>query len=102
MSDFGRPRGCINQCGSVIYFDANSKAGHPTVDKWVPLEYKQGIKTDMIHICHKKGQNGLPTVVTTTPSANQNKLDLNGLAMIKVIAAALTEYIEIKEQNRDH
>ena len=39
-------------------FDAYSKAGHPTADKWLPLEFRQGMKTDTIHNCPKKGQNG--------------------------------------------
>ena len=59
------------------------------------------MKTDTIHLCSKKGQNGtLPAVVTTaaaTIAPSQSKLDLDGLAMIKVIAAALNEYIAIKE-----
>ena len=66
MSTFGTPRGCNNDCGATIYFDAHSSVGHPTADKWVPLEFKEGRKTDTIHICpNKKGQNGtLPAVVT--------------------------------------
>ena len=42
----------------MIYFDAHSLVGHPTADKWVPLEYKEGMKTDTIHICPNKKQNG--------------------------------------------
>ena len=100
MSTFGTPRDCNNGCRALIYFDAHSSVGHPTVDKWLPLEYKEGRKTDTIHICPNKKQNGsLPAVVTTTPATTTttSKLDLDGLAMIKVITAALNEYISIKE-----
>ena len=97
MSTFGTPRDCTNGCGSVIYFDAHSSVGHPTADKWVPLEFKEGRKTDTIHICANKKQNGtLPAVVTTT--ATPSKLDLDSLAVIKAIAAALNDYIAIKEK----
>jgi hypothetical protein len=104
MSTFGTPKDCMNGCGGIIYFDAHSSLGHPTPtpDKWVPLEFKEGRKTDTIHICPNKKQNGtLPAVVTTAAAIttpNQNKLDLDGLAMIKVIAMALNEYLAIKEQ----
>ena len=98
MSEFGKPRGCNNHCGAMIYFDAKSSVGHPSSDKWVPLEFKDGLKTDLAHICSKKGQNGSLTAVTTT---TPNKPDLdnnsNNLAVIKAIAAALNDYIAIKE-----
>ena len=54
MSEFGRPKDCMNGCGSVIYFDAHSSIGHPTTDRWLPLEYKEGRKTDTVHICPNK------------------------------------------------
>ena len=40
-----------------VYFDKNSKAGHPSADKWIPLEIKEGRKTDQPHNCTKK-KNG--------------------------------------------
>jgi len=101
MSDFGKPKGCNNGCGATIYFDAHSLVGHPTSDKWLPLEYKEGRKTDTIHNCPKKKQslngngNGSSSTETAAP-----KLDLNNLNVIRVIAAALEEYIAIKEGGR--
>ena len=97
MSTFGTPRDCTNGCGSVIYFDAHSSVGHPTADKWVPLEFKEGRKTDTIHICANKKQNGTLPAVVTTNAAAATSTSTDNLAMIKVIAAALNEYIAIKE-----
>lgn len=100
MSNFNKVKGCINGCGSSIYFDVNSKTGHPTADIWKPLEFKNGLRTDNIHICPNKKQNGSLTAVTATAAAitTSSKLDLDNLAVIKVIAAALNEYIAIKER----
>jgi hypothetical protein len=41
--------------------------------------------------------NDYPNPITTTSKAAEPKLDLNNLNVIKVIAAALQEYIQIKE-----
>jgi hypothetical protein len=53
MSEFGKPQTCKNECGAWIYFDKDSKVGHPSPDKWIPLEYNKdtGIRTDQIHHC---------------------------------------------------
>ena len=55
MSKFGEPQECRNSCGQLIYFDRNSEKGHPTADKWIPLQYdkESGIKTDEPHNCPK-------------------------------------------------
>lgn len=98
MSDFGKPKSCMNDCGAIIYFDAHSSIGHPTADKWLPLEYKEGRKTDTIHDCPKKRQNGTNTL-TAAATDKKSVLSMDNLAMIKVIAAALNEYIAIKEKS---
>ena len=99
MSTFGTARSCNNGCGGMVYFDAHSSIGHPTADKWVPLEYKEGMKKDTAHICPNKKQNGSLTAVTASAIATAgNKLELDSLAVIKVIAAALNEYVAIKEK----
>jgi hypothetical protein len=56
MSEFGKPQPCKNNCGGWIYFDRDSKAGHPSFDKWIPLQYDNdnGIKTDEPHRCPNK------------------------------------------------
>jgi hypothetical protein len=57
MSEFGKPKQCNNGCGALIYFDRDSPTGHPSPDKWVPLEIKEGRRTDTVHNCPKK-KNG--------------------------------------------
>jgi hypothetical protein len=52
-SSFGQSKNCINGCGALIYFDKNSPTGHPNPDKWIPLEIKQGTRTDVAHNCPK-------------------------------------------------
>ena len=56
MSEFGKPQPCKNNCGGWIYFDRDSKVGHPSFDKWIPLQYDNdnGIKTDEPHRCPNK------------------------------------------------
>ena len=56
MSEFGKPQPCKNNCGGWIYFDRDSKAGHPSSDRWIPLQYDNdnGIKTDEPHRCPNK------------------------------------------------
>jgi hypothetical protein len=36
------------------YFDKFSQVGHPSEDKWVPLEFKEGRRTDQVHNCPKR------------------------------------------------
>lgn len=102
MSNISTPKQCINQCGSVIYFDAYSKAGHPTTDKWLPLEYKEGRKTDTIHNCPKKQkQNGLVTAVATATTSkintNTKQALLQRLKDIEHSVNELTAFIEGSE-----
>lgn len=53
MSEFGKPQPCKNNCGGWIYFDRDSEVGHPSSDRWIPLQYDNdnGIKTDEPHRC---------------------------------------------------
>jgi hypothetical protein len=88
MSEIGKPKECINGCDRIIYFDKNSSVGHPTTDKWIPLEYKSGLRVDTIHECSKKPRNVL---------LQGNAVKIDNLAVIKQIADALYEYIAIKE-----
>jgi hypothetical protein len=108
MSSFNQPRQCNKECGSIIYFDRNSLVGHPKDNIWLPLEYKEGRKTDTLHNCPKKNGNGTlngnPTPVKTETNAAAAKWvrsitdsKLDNLAVVKAIAAALNEYIAIKE-----
>lgn len=56
MSELGKPQPCKNNCGGWIYFDRDSKTGHPSFNKWIPLQYDNdnGIKTDEPHRCPNK------------------------------------------------
>ena len=99
MSEFGKPRGCNNQCGAMIYFDAYSSIGHPTTDKWVPLEYKNGLKTDLAHECpnKKKAQNGLGLVTSVAAAANAATTTNNeSLSFAESLDQVLQDYIRLK------
>lgn len=92
MSDFGKPRDCNSGCGALIYFDAHSSVGHPTADRWVPLEYKGGIKTDAVHQCpNKKQQNGTLTAVAATTTTNNTSL-----SFAESLNELLQDYIRLK------
>jgi hypothetical protein len=56
MSEFGKHQPCKNNCGGWIYFDRDSQVGHPSFDKWIPLQYDNdnGIKTNEPHHCPNK------------------------------------------------
>ena len=58
MSKFGEPQLCKKGCGGYIYFDRDSIVGHPSADKWVPLEYNNdsGLRTGQPHQCPNKGK----------------------------------------------
>lgn len=93
MSEFGKPRGCNNGCNAMIYFDAHSTVGHPSSDKWVPLEFKEGLKTDMPHDCpnKKKQQNGTLTAVAATTTTNNTSL-----SFAESLNELLQDYIRLK------
>jgi hypothetical protein len=65
MSSFNQPKECNKGCHSMIYFDRNSLVGHPQENVWLPLEYKEGRKTDTLHNCPKKNGSGTLNVPTT-------------------------------------
>ena len=98
MSEFGRPKECINGCGSQIYFDKYSSVGHPTAEKWLPLEYKEGMRTDTIHNCPKKGQgqNGLVTAITTNAAAATTTSNAS-LSFAESLDQVLQDYIRLKQ-----
>ena len=86
----------MNECGSVIYFDAHSSVGHPTSEKWIPLEFKNGLKTDLVHNCpNKKQQNGLVTAVTTAAAAATTTTNTS-LSFAESLDQVLQDYIRLK------
>src|SRR6476659_1697653 len=96
MSEFGKPKQCMHGCGQEIYFDAHSTIGHPSSDKWIPLEYNNGLKTDMAHDCPNR-HNGSGQLPTSSQVFTKQIPTTDNLAVIKQIAAASNEYIAIKE-----
>jgi hypothetical protein len=97
-SEFGKPRSCNHGCGKQIYFDANSTVGHPSADKWIPLEYN-GMKTDTKHECPNRQSGKLVTMdnanLVSSSATTVNAMD--NLAVVKAVAEALNDYIAIKE-----
>jgi hypothetical protein len=65
----------------------------------MPFLHQQGMKTDTIHNCpNKKQQNGSLTAAATDKKS-LSVLNMDNLEVIKAIAAALNEYIGIKEKS---
>jgi hypothetical protein len=95
MAEFGKPQPCRNNCGAWIYFDKNLKDGHPSPDKWIPLEYAKdtGVKTGQVHQCPNKpgyqqpnggGQQQQGQTATTPPATTATARS--------AISAALSRY----------
>ena len=90
MSTFAEPKDCIYGCGTKVYFDRNSKTGHPSADKWIPLEIKEGRRTDVAHNCpKKKNGNGHTLEATTEPK-------LESLKFAQSLFEVLQEYLRLK------
>ncbi len=58
ISMSGEAKACTRGCCALVYFDKNSTVGHPSRDKWVPLEMKGNLRTDMAHNCPKRSTSG--------------------------------------------
>lgn len=89
MSKFGEPTPCKNGCGKYIYFDRDSVNGHPSADKWIPLEYNNdaGLRTDQPHQCPNKGK------VTTTSKAETSETII---ALLRDIDSKLNRLLAIE------
>jgi hypothetical protein len=48
----------------MVYFDAHSSVGHPTVDKWIPLEYKGGPENPTQYMSVQRDQKVSCYIVT--------------------------------------
>jgi hypothetical protein len=93
MSKFGKPKQCNNGCGALIYFDRDSTAGHPSADKWIPLEIKEGRRTEQPHNCPKKNENSSSTLVTTTVKSESESINF-----AETLSQILHDYIRLKRQ----
>jgi hypothetical protein len=92
MSDFGKVKSCINGCGALIYFDASSTIGHPSPDKWIPLEYIDNVKTNQAHNCPKRSNGRInPTGQQQQPQKDFGKAKENSNREIDIVAAVEAE-----------
>jgi hypothetical protein len=102
MSSFNQPRQCNKECGSIIYFDRNSLVGHPKENVWLPLEYKEGRKTDTLHNCPRKNHNGTltnngngnPVIKIITETKEDPALEALTLEF-KTLLQHITEYLRV-------
>jgi hypothetical protein len=54
----------------------NFPTGHPSPDRWIPLEIKEGRRTDVAHNCQKRNTNG-GTLDSPVASDKALSLDLH-------------------------
>lgn len=90
MSKFGEPQPCRNGCGQYIYFDRDSEKGHPSADKWIPLEYDKEtvVRTDEAHQCSNKGKD-----VTMTTSDDHGNATI--FSLLKQMDAKLDRLLQV-------
>jgi hypothetical protein len=103
MSDFGQPQPCRNSCGESIYFDRNSTVGHPSENKWIPLEYVNGIKTDQPHNCPNRKQDSKTNVASQTASGPPTQAQPSKEDTIIQLMNTLVEKLDIliKERQKE-
>jgi hypothetical protein len=90
MSKFGEPQSCKKGCGGYIYFDRDSTNGHPSSEKWIPLDYNNdtGLRTDQPHQCPNKGK-------TTTSKLETSETIIS---LLKEIDGKLNRLLAIEGQ----
>jgi hypothetical protein len=89
---------CTRGCGAMVYFDKNSPTGHPSPDKWIPLEIKEGRKTDVAHDCPKRNTNGgtLDSTTTTTTATPAVIVKPESLEFAETLSHILQDYVRLK------
>lgn len=101
MSDFGKVKSCNNGCGTLIYFDAQSTVGHPSPDRWVPLEYVDNTKTNMPHQCPKRSKhNNYEQKDRETDIVKAVESEPLILTVLKSIAQRLDQIATIMEEDQ--
>jgi hypothetical protein len=88
------PKACIYKCGMTVYFDPNSTVGRISQDKWIPLEIKEGRKTDQPHNCPNKNGNRSSTLETTTAALPKQE----SIKFVETLCVLLHDYIRLKSQ----
>jgi hypothetical protein len=89
----------------MVYFDKDSTVGHPSADKWIPLEIKEGRKTDVAHNCPKRNisssngstldNNNTTETTTTTTAAIIVKPEM--LQFAETLSQILQDYVRLKK-----
>jgi hypothetical protein len=95
MSDFGKPQPCRNSCGASIYFDRESTVGHPSENKWVPLEYVNGNRTDNPHNCPNRKQDTNATI-----AEEPIKVEDEVVQLINVLISKLNILIQARQKQQ--
>jgi hypothetical protein len=105
---------CRRGCGTLIYFDAQSTVGHPSPDKWIPLEYVNNQKTGNPHNCPKrsngstKGTISRETMQTEPQKPKDREIDIVAaveaepliLTVLKAISSRLDQIVTLMEEDR--
>jgi hypothetical protein len=93
-------KACTRGCGALVYFDKNSPTGHPSPDKLIPLEMKEGRRTDVAHNCPKRNGNGSSggtlDVAPATTAAIIVKPE--SLQFAETLSQILQDYVRLKKQ----
>jgi hypothetical protein len=97
MSDFGKVKSCNNDCGTLIYFDAQSTIGHPSPDRWVPLEYIDNVKTNQPHQCSKRS-NGSSNSSSFSKQQHQAQEATDVILQVKLLHQKIDTLIEMLGQ----
>jgi hypothetical protein len=92
---------CSKGCGAMVYFDKNSTVGHPSPDKWVPLEIKEGRKTDVAHNCPKRYDSaGTLDSSSSSSSSRTTTTPADSLKFAESLLEILADYIRLKTKEQ--
>jgi hypothetical protein len=102
VSEFGTPQPYQNSCGASIYFDRDSTIGHPSENKWVSLEFVNGIKTDNPYDCpiRKTGSKTTNTsAMTSAIPPTQEPILIEVIHLMKMLISKMHLLIKHKSLN---
>jgi hypothetical protein len=87
-------KACTRGCGALVYFDRNSPTGHPSPEKWIPLEMKEGRRTDVAHNCPKRNGNGSSGgTLDTTTATSAMIVKPESLQFAETLSQILQDYV---------
>ncbi len=76
--------------------DKNSPTGHPSADKWVPLEIKEGRKTDVAHNCPKRNNSSSGTLDNNATTTKAIIAKPQALETAEALIEILEDYVRLK------